>query len=113
MDEVECVWVRNIFRQICKGMKYFQNFFYGYEIIFYKFGQKLLDCAQFLEFVNFRENSLKKSKVKVIVLKIVIFMSSKSIFGISNYLIICKHVGPVLFLTQEVRSATFIVIPSM
>ena len=31
---VECVWVRNIFRQICMGTKYFQKFLYGYEIIF-------------------------------------------------------------------------------
>ena len=49
MGGVECVWVRNIFRQICMGTKYFPIFLYGYEIIFYKFGQKFLDRAQFLE----------------------------------------------------------------
>ena len=27
IDGVECVWVRNIFQQICMGAKYFPNFF--------------------------------------------------------------------------------------
>ena len=49
MGGVECVWVRNIFRQICMGTKYSQHFLYGYEIIFYKFGQKFSDHAQFLD----------------------------------------------------------------
>ena len=31
------------------GYDYFPIFLYGYEIIFYKFGQKYLDHAQFLE----------------------------------------------------------------
>ena len=34
MGGVECVWVRNVFRQICMGTNYFQNFLYRYEIIF-------------------------------------------------------------------------------
>ena len=44
------VWVLSIFK----------NFLYGYEIIFYKFGQKILDHAQFLDLINFRKKSLKK-----------------------------------------------------
>ena len=49
MGGVEYLWVGNIFGQICMGTKYFPIFLYGYEIIFYKFGQKYLDRAQFLE----------------------------------------------------------------
>ena len=61
MGGVECVWVRNIFRQIFIGTKYFQKLLYGYEIIFYKFGQKFLDRAQFLDFINFRKRSVKET----------------------------------------------------
>ena len=59
MGKVECV--RNIFRQIYMGTKNGQNYLYGYEIIFYKFGQKILDCTQFLDFISPSKKSLEKT----------------------------------------------------